>query len=425
MHDRTPLFEPVQLGALSLSNRIVMPPLTRSRALDDGRPGPSARLYYAQRASAGLIVAEGTAISPEGVGNPGVPGLWSDAQVQAWRPVTDAVHEAGNAMVAQLWHTGRASHPSLQPGGKDPVAPSAIAITGLTFARDGRTPYVTPRALETEEIPVIVEQYGKASRNARAAGFDGVELHAANGYLIDQFLQDNANQRTDRYGGSIENRARLLFEALDAMIDAVGADRVGVRLSPSSTFQDMADSDPGALFTYVLDELDQRGIAYLHLVEPGIIGDDSEGAQRPADSIDSTWVRKHYPGRVIATGGYDRERALRAVESGAADAVAFGRAFIANPDLPARLEADAALNEAQRPTFYGGDDRGYLDYPSLEAERLLADLREGRAEPARPGAGLRDTAGAVAPGLGAAAVRGRPHLTRRAGNSRVRPTPSP
>ncbi|MER6689253.1 alkene reductase [Streptomyces minutiscleroticus] len=367
MSDRPSLFDPVQLGALSLSNRIVMPPLTRSRALADGRPGPSARLYYAQRASAGLIVTEGTAISPEAVGNPGIPGLWTDEQVQAWKPVTDAVHEAGAAVVTQLWHTGRASHPSLQPDGKDPVGPSAIGIDGLTFARNGRTPYVTPRALATEEIPAIVDQYGRAARNAAAAGFDGVELHAANGYLIDQFLQDSANRRTDRYGGSIENRARLLLEAVDALIDAFGADRVGVRLSPSSTFQDMSDSDPVALFTHVLDALAQRDLAYLHLVEPGIVGDDSAAGQRPADSIDSAWVRKRYPGHLIAAGGYDRETALRAVESGTVDAVAFGRAFIANPDLPARLAEGAELNEADRATFYGGDDHGYVDYPFLKA----------------------------------------------------------
>ncbi|WDZ93472.1 alkene reductase [Nocardiopsis sp. HUAS JQ3] len=378
-HDRTALFDPARFGALALSNRVVMSPLTRSRALPDGRPGPSAGLYYAQRASAGLIVSEGTAISPEAIGNPDIPGLWNQEQVRGWKPVTDAVHEVGGTIVAQLWHTGRASHPSLQPGGKEQVGPSAIAINGSTFARDGRTPHVRPRALETEEIPAIVAQYGRAARNARAAGFDGVELHAANGYLIDQFLQDGSNHRTDRYGGSVENRARLLLEALDALIDAVGADRVGVRLSPSSTFQDMADSDPVALFTHVLDALAERDPAYLHLVEPGIVGDDS--ARRPADSIDSLWVRKRYPGRLIAAGGYDRERAMAAVGEGNADAVAFGRAFIANPDLPRRLEVGAELNEAERATFYGGDGHGYTDYPSLEAERHLTDLREGRAEP--------------------------------------------
>ncbi|MFI9081767.1 alkene reductase [Streptomyces sioyaensis] len=378
MHDRPSLFSPAKLGALSLSSRIVMSPMTRSRALADGRPGPSARLYYAQRASAGLIIAEGTAISPEGVGNPDIPGLWNDAQIQEWKHITDAVHHAGASMVAQLWHTGRASHPTLQPGGKTPVGPSAIKISGFTFTRDGRVPYVMPRALETDEIPALVARFAKAAENARAAGFDGVELHAANGYLIDQFLQESANQRTDRYGGSVENRARLLLETVDALIDTVGADRVGVRISPSSTFQDMSDSQPEALFGYLLDALASRDLAYLHLVEPGIFGDnDSTAESRPADRIDSAWVRKRYPGRVIATGGYDRERAFRAVESGTVDAVGFGRGFLANPDLPERLARNAELNEAQRPTFFGGDDHGYLDYPSLEAERLLTQLREG------------------------------------------------
>ncbi|WP_320777839.1 alkene reductase [Streptomyces sp. CRN 30] len=365
MHDRSTLFAPARFGALPLANRIVMPPLTRSRALPDGRPGPSARRYYTQRASAGLIVSEGTAIMPEAVGNPDIPGLWTPEQVTAWKQVTDAVHEAGGTMVAQLWHTGRASHPSLQPGGKLPVAPSAIAISGTTFARDGRVPHVTPRALETEEIGGIVDRYGRAAENARAAGFDGVELHAANGYLIDQFLQDSANRRTDGYGGAVENRARLLREVLDTLTAAVGADRVGVRISPSSTFQDMADSAPVALFTHVLDALSPRGLAYLHLVEPGIVGDDSTAARRPADGIDSAWVRGRYPGRLIAAGGYGREQALRAVESGTVDAVAFGRAFIANPDLPDRLARDARLTEADRATFYGGDDHGYTDYPTL------------------------------------------------------------
>lgn len=374
------LFTPTKFGALPLANRIVMPPLTRSRAFPDGRPGPSARLYYAQRASAGLIVAEGSAISPQAIGNPDIPGLWNEAQVQAWTPVTDAVHAEGGTIVAQLWHTGRASHPTLQPNGEAPVGPSAIAINGMTFARDGLVPYVTPRALETSEIPTIIEQYAAAASNARKAGFDGVELHAANGYLVDQFLQDQSNQRTDEYGGSIQKRARLLLETVDALIAAVGADRVGVRLSPSSTYQDMADSDPIALFTYVIEALATRDIAYLHLVEPGIDGDETITGRRPADAIDSSWVRGIYSGNLIATGGYDRERAKSTVQGGVADAVAFGRAFIANPDLPERLARNAPLNEAQRDTFYGGNDHGYLDYPSLEAERLLAELGAERKE---------------------------------------------
>ncbi|WP_432043137.1 alkene reductase [Streptomyces cadmiisoli] len=381
MYD-TPLFTPVRLGALALSNRFVMPPMTRSRALPDGSPGPSAQLYYTQRASAGLIITEGTVVSAEGVGGPGIPGLWSDAQVQGWRRITDAVHEAGSTIVTQLWHTGRASHPVFQPDGRTPVGPSPIAIDGLIFTDDGRVPFVAPRPLEIDEIQAIVAQFAEAGRNALAAGFDGVEVHAANGYLIDQFLQDSANQRTDRYGGSIENRARLLLEVVDALIETVGAERIGVRISPSSVFQDMTDSDPEALFGYVLDALATRDLAYLHLVEPGIIGnDDSTVGQRPADNIDSTWVRKRYQGSLIATGGYERETALHSIANDTVDAVGFGRDFIANPDLPERLARNAEVREAQRPTFFGGDDRGYLDYPSLEAEHLLAALRAGQLEP--------------------------------------------
>ncbi|MFB7288439.1 alkene reductase [Actinacidiphila glaucinigra] len=381
MHN-SPLFDPVRLGALSLANRFVMPPMTRSRSLPDGSPGPSAPLYYSQRASAGLIITEGTVVAAEGVGGPGIPGLWSDAQVQGWKRVTDAVHDAGSTIVTQLWHTGRASHPVFQPGGKTPVGPSPVAIDGLVFTDEGRVPFVAPRPLEIDEIQEIVTQFAKAGENAMAAGFDGVEVHAANGYLIDQFLQDSANRRTDRYGGGVENRARLLMEIVDALAGTVGADRVGVRISPSSVFQDMTDSDPHALFGHVVDELAARDLAYLHLVEPGIIGNDDHTAERrPADDIDSAWARQRYPGRLIATGGYGREEALRAVESGTVDAVGFGRDFIANPDLPERLARDTELREALRPTFFGGDDRGYLDYPSLEAERLLSELREGRLEP--------------------------------------------
>ncbi|MFB7293890.1 alkene reductase [Actinacidiphila glaucinigra] len=381
MYD-SPLHAPVRLGALSLSNRFVMAPMTRSRSLPDGSPGSSARLYYTQRASAGLIITEGTVVSAEGVGGPGIPGLWSEAQVQGWKRITDAVHDAGSTIVTQLWHTGRASHPVFQPGGKTPVGPSPVAIDGLVFTDEGRVPFVTPRPLEIDEIQAVIVQFAQAGKNALAAGFDGVEVHAANGYLIDQFLQDSANRRTDRYGGSIENRARLLLEIVDGLIRTIGADRIGVRISPSSVFQDMADSDPEALFGYVTDELAARDLAYLHLVEPGIIGNDDHAAEpRPADTIDSAWARKRYPGGLIATGGYGHERAVHAVESGTVDAVGFGRDFIANPDLPERLARGAELREALRATFFGGDDRGYLDYPSLKAERLLAGLRAGSLEP--------------------------------------------
>lgn len=358
------LFDPIALGALKLPNRLVMAPLTRTRSHPDGRPGPKAELYYAQRSSAGLIVSEGTCISTQGVGNPGVPGLWTDEQVEAWKPITDAVRAGGAAFVAQLWHTGRASHPTVQPNGETPVGPSAIAIDGLGYARDGWVPFVTPRALEIDEIPGIINDYGIAADNAVRAGFDGVELHAANGYLIDQFLQDNANHRTDAYGGSIANRARLLLEVTEELIRRIGADRVGVRLSPSSPFQDMADSDPEELFEYVLRTLEPLGLAYVHVIEPGISGYQS--STRPADAITSEWVRQRYHGPLIAAGGYTKETAASTLAAGNADAIAFGRDFISNPDLPRRLAQDAPLNEADPETFYGRTDEGYIDYPSLE-----------------------------------------------------------
>ncbi|MER7983872.1 alkene reductase [Streptomyces sp. NPDC095817] len=388
MPKRPTLFDPVNFGALALANRIVMPPMTRSRALTDGSPGPSTRLYYAQRASAGLVISEGIVVSPEGVGGPGIPGLWNATHVAGWKEVTDAVHAQAGTMVAQLWHTGRASHPSFQPDGKIPVGPSPVKISGLTFTEEGRVPYVVPRPLNLDEIQIIVGQFAEAAKNALKAGFDGVEIHAANGYLIDQFLQDSANLRTDRYGGSVQNRARLLIETVDAVIGVTGSERVGVRISPSSVFQDMTDSDPEALFGYVISELAKRDLAYLHLVEPGIIGnDDHTAAHRPADNIDSSWARKRYAGNLIATGGYVRDRAVHAVASGVVDAVGFGRDFIANPDLPTRLARNTHIAEAQRPTFFGGDNRGYLDYPSLAAEQHLLDLRSGRIEPT-PNLGL-------------------------------------
>ncbi|MDR6688680.1 N-ethylmaleimide reductase [Arthrobacter sp. 1088] len=357
------LFDPIALGAFKLPNRLVMAPLTRTRSRADGRPGPKAELYYSQRSSAGMIISEGTCISPQGVGNPGVPGLWTDEQVEAWKPISDAVHTGGAVFVAQLWHTGRASHPTVQPNGETPVGPSAIAVSGLGYARDGWVPFVTPRELEISEIPAIVADYGRAAENAIRAGFDGVELHSANGYLIDQFLQDNANHRTDEYGGSIPNRARLLLEVVEELINRVGADRVGVRLSPSSPFQDMADSNPQELFNYVLRALEPLGLAYVHLIEPGISGYQS--SNRPAEAINSEWVRQRYSGALIVAGGYNKESATNVLAAGNADAVAFGRDFIANPDLPRRLAEDAPLNEADPETFYGRTDEGYIDYPEL------------------------------------------------------------
>lgn len=362
------LFEPVELGSLKLRNRFVMAPMTRSRAGRDGILPESAPTYYAQRATAGLIVSEGVCVSPVAVGNPKVPGIWTADQTASWAEVASAVHAAGGTIVAQLWHTGRASHPSLQPGGHAQVAPSAIRIDGSTFARDGRTPHVTPRALEALEIPMIIAQYRRAAHNAIAAGLDGVEIHAANGYLIDQFLQDNANTRTDAYGGTIENRARLLAEVVADVSAEIGADRVGVRISPASTFQDMGDSDPAALFGHVLDVLDEAAVAYLHIVEPGIDGSQNlAGTQAGArGALGSAWARERYAGKIVAAGGYQADSAESAVASGHADAVAFGRPYIANPDLPERVAVGASLTESDRATYYGGGDAGYIDYPTLD-----------------------------------------------------------
>lgn len=356
------LADPIRLGIIEAANRILMAPLTRSRASADGVPGKSAATYYGQRASAGLIVSEGICIAPGAAGNPMVPGLWSPEQIAAWTPVTTAVHDAGGVIAAQLWHTGRASHPSVQPDGQLPVGPSAIAIDGLTFAANGRTPYVTPRALDTAEIPQIVGRYARAATNAREAGFDAVELHSANGYLVDQFLQDSSNRRTDRYGGSIENRVRLLVEIVVALVDSVGPGRVGVRISPASSFQDMADSDPHRLFDHVVRALAEHDLAYLHIVEPGIDGWRDARFQRESP-IGSEWIRARYAGTIVAAGGYTAESATRAIESGTVDAVAFGRHFIANPDLPRRLIENLPIAEPNRETFYSGGDQGYIDYP--------------------------------------------------------------
>ena len=367
------LLSPVELGRLQLSNRIVMAPLTRSRASATGVPHESARLYYAQRASAGLIVSEGACISPTGVGHPDVPGLWMDEQLAGWRSVTDAVHARGGKIVAQLWHTGRASHPTVQPNGEAPVGPSAVAAKGTTFTRDGIVPFVTPRELTSSEVRETVGDYARAAENALRAGFDGVEIHGANGYLIDQFLHESANRRTDEYGGSIENRCRFLFEVVEEVVAAIGADRVGLRLAPSSSFGDMHDSDPAAVFDRAVVGVAEVGLAYLHIVEPGISGADTIAAG--PISIDSAWCRERWPGGLIAAGDYTRDTGEEAIQSGRVDAVAYGRAILANPDLKERFAQGAALNAPERATFYGGDDHGYLDYPSLEAEHIRGELR--------------------------------------------------
>jgi N-ethylmaleimide reductase len=354
------LFTPVQVGPYRIENRVAMAPLTRNRAGAGNVPRAMNVEYYVQRASAGLIVTEATQVSPQGVGYPGTPGIHSAEQISGWKRVTDAVHAEGGRIFLQLWHVGRISHPSLQPGNALPVAPSAIRPEGNAFTATGLQPFVTPRALEAQELPGIVESFRIGAANALAAGFDGVEIHAANGYLIDQFLRDGSNRRTDAYGGPVENRARLLFEVLDAVVSVWGADRVGIRLSPVNSFNDMRDSDPDATFGYVARRLSGYGLAYLHVVETDT-GPDA-GKQR----YDRDALRAAYRGVYVANGGYDRPRAERAIASGAADLVSFGAPYVANPDLVERFALGAALNRPDPSTFYGGDERGYIDYPFLD-----------------------------------------------------------
>ena len=355
------LFAPFQLGPLLLPNRIVMAPMTRNRAGAGNVPTALNAEYYVQRASAGLIVTEATQVSPQGVGYPGTPGIHSDAQVEGWRLVTDAVHRAGGRIFLQLWHVGRISHPSLQPDGALPVAPSAIAAEGEAFTASGPQPFVVPRALETDEIAGVVAQFEDGARRALAAGFDGVEIHAANGYLIDQFLRDGTNGRTDRYGGSALNRARFLIEVTEAVAGVWDGDQVGVRLSPWSDFNSMRDSDPPATFGLVARALAPFGLAYLHVIEPA--GAVPEGATPLAPALKAA-----FGGPLVVNGGYTRALAEAALARGETDLVSFAASFLANPDLPARLAGNAPLNTPEPATFYGGDHRGYTDYPTLDRE---------------------------------------------------------
>ncbi len=358
------LFTPVKLGAYELPNRIVMAPMTRLR-VDGTVPWSLNATYYAQRASAGLIVTECTMVSPLSLGYLNCPGIYSAAQVEGWQLVTDAVHQAGGRVFLQLWHCGRVSHPSLLDG-KLPVAPSAIAAVEELHTPIGKVPMEPPRALETYEIPEIVEQFRQGAKNAKAAGFDGVELHGAFGYLIDQFLQDVSNQRTDEYGGSIENRARFLLEVVGAVVDVWGGDRVGIKLSPSNTFYGMGDSDPEATFGYVIKALNRFGLADIHLMEPNEI-DLQKAVLNPVSSR----FRPLFQGTVITNGGYDRDKGNAVLMKGDADLVSFGQLFIANPDLPRRLEHNTPLNEPNPKTFYGrgkeGAEVGYTDYSFLQA----------------------------------------------------------
>jgi N-ethylmaleimide reductase len=354
------LFQPLQMGALKLPNRIAMAPLTRNRAGPGNVPQALNVEYYRQRASAGLIITEATQICPEGLGYPNTPGIHTKAQVAGWKAVTDAVHEAGGRIVIQLWHVGRISHPSLQPDGKLPVAPSAIRPAGKAMTFDGMQDFVTPRALDAEEIPGIIEQYRRAAENAKRAGFDGVEVHCANGYLPDQFLRDGTNQRTDEWGGSLENRMRFPTAVLEAVLSVWPANRVGIRLSPSGTASDMHDSNPETTFGTFIDRLNGYGLAYLHLMDPSA-GDLRHGGHAvPARSF-----RSRYQGPIMVNTDYDGAKAHAALAQNEADLVSFGRLFIANPDLPERLAQHAPLNTPDVATFYGGDEKGYTDYPTL------------------------------------------------------------
>lgn len=355
------LFQPYAMGPLTLVNRIVMAPLTRSRALAGDVPGPLAVTYYTQRASAGLIISEASQISQQGKGYAQTPGIYSAEQVAGWRKVTDAVHAAGGKMFIQLWHVGRISHPEFQPGGALPVAPSAIKPEGTVYTSQGKEAMVTPRALETAEIPGIVADYQRAAQNARDAGFDGVEIHAANGYLLDQFMRDKTNQRSDIYGGSIENRSRLLLEVTDAVLSMWSADRVGVRLSPLSTFSDIDDSNPASLFSYVVKQLALRNIGYLHMIEG-----NTGGPRETGRDLDFKDLRQLFPNTYLANNCYTREMALAARGSNIADLIAFGRPFISNPDLVERLRRNGPLNALDPATLYGGDEHGYTDYPFLD-----------------------------------------------------------
>jgi N-ethylmaleimide reductase len=353
------LFSPIKVGSIALKNRIVMAPLTRNRAGEGNVPQDINVTYYEQRATAGLIITEATPISEMGHGYPATPGIHSEAQVKGWKKVVDAVHARGGKIVLQLWHVGRISHPSLLPNNAQPVAPSAIKPAGQAFTYQGLQDFVTPRALGIDELPGIVAEYVMATKNALAAGFDGVEIHAANGYLLDQFLRDSTNKRNDNYGGDKSNRARLLLEVTQAVVDVAGADRVGVRISPLNPFNDIADSNPQDLFNHVAQALSPFGLAYLHVVEGG-----SHGLPTPA--FDFVELRKNFKGAYIANLGYDKASGNAAIAEGKADLIAYGVPYIANPDLVERFAKDAPLNQADQATFYGGSEKGYIDYPTLE-----------------------------------------------------------
>ncbi len=358
------LLEPFKLGPLTLPNRLVMAPLTRNRATPPGMaPGPLAAEYYRQRASAGLLITEATQVSQQGQGYQDTPGIYSKEQVEGWRKVTEHVHADGGRIFNQIWHVGRISHTSLQPGGDKPVAPSAIRAKGKTFVDNQFVDVSEPRALELSEIPGIIDDFRRGAANALAAGFDGVEIHGANGYLLDQFAKDGANQRTDAYGGSIENRARLMLDVSKAVVAEVGAERAGIRISPVTPSNDISDSNPQPLFDHIVDGLEALKLAYIHVVE------GATGGPRDIAPFDYGSLRKRFKRAYIANNGYDFALAEKMLAQGAVDLVAFGKPFISNPDLVERLKRGAPLNEWDKNTFYGGGAKGYTDYPALGAKQ--------------------------------------------------------
>lgn len=357
----TTLFDPIQVGDMALANRIVMAPLTRNRAIEGNKPGPLTVEYYRQRATAGLIIAEASPISPLAQGYLDTPGIWSAEQVAAWREVTSAVHGEGGKIVLQLWHVGRISHSSLLPDGAAPVSSTDRVANASTFTREGFIPVSKPRALRDDEIPALIEDYCRAARNAIDAGFDGVEIHAANTYLIEQFLRDSVNDRSGPYGGSIANRARLLLEVVAAIAGEIGAGRTGIRLSPMTTFTAPLDSDPQALYGYVVEQLAPFGLAYLHVIEG-----ETGGTRTPEGKpFDYEALHRACKGAWMVNNGYSRDLALQTVADGKADLIAFGRSFISTPDLVRRLREGAALNELRADKLYGGGAEGYTDYPTL------------------------------------------------------------
>jgi N-ethylmaleimide reductase len=363
MSTPTELFEPFKLGPITLENRLVMAPLTRNRAVPPGMvPSPLAVDYYGQRASAGLLVTEASQVSQQGQGYQDTPGIYSKEQVAAWRKVTDRVHARGGHIFIQLWHVGRISHTALQAGGAAPVAPSAIRAKGKTFVNGTFADVSEPRALELSEIPGIIEDFRRGAANAKEAGFDGVEIHGANGYLLDQFAKDGANKRTDSYGGSIENRARLMLEVSEAVVAEIGAERTGIRISPVTPANDISDSNPQPLFDYIVDQLNALKLTYIHVIE------GATGGPRDIAPFDYASLRKRFAGAYVANNGYDFELANKVLAEGAADLIAFGKPFISNPDLVERLKRGAPLNDWDKATFYGGGAKGYTDYPTLQTE---------------------------------------------------------